>query len=99
METSMGSSDVFFVGVDRSNPTNAATTDLRAEDQNKNSAFLTVQSFANFTAAAGAISTAWLALRALDAEQYQSKYWPLLLCFAWLIVSLVTSYQAGAASP
>lgn len=96
-EDDVGSSDAFFVGVDKENPTSAATADMNADSQVKSSAFLTVQSFTNFAAVTGAISTAWLALKALDSDHFDSTLWPFLLSIAWLATCLVTSYQAGAA--
>lgn len=92
----MGTSDAFFVGVAKDNPTSAATADRSANDQTKSSAFLTVQSFTNFSAATGAITTAWLALQSLDAATFDTKWCPFLLAIGWLLVSLVTSAQAGA---
>jgi hypothetical protein len=92
----MGSSDAFFVGVDKNNPTSGATADMNADGQVKSSAFLTVQSFTNFAAATGAISAAWQALKALNSS-FDSAIAPFLLSVAWLATCLITSYQAGAA--
>ena len=91
----MGTSDAFFVGVSKDNPTSAATADKSSGDQTKNSAFLTVQSFTNFSAATGAITTAWLALQALDADRFGTKSTPFVLALAWLLMSLVTGAKAS----
>jgi hypothetical protein len=45
----------------------------------------------------GAITTAWLALQALDRDTFDTRLCPFLLSIAWLLVSLITSAQAGAA--
>lgn len=92
----MGASDALFVGVSKNNRTSAATADLDASDQSKASAFLTVQSFTNFAAATGAITTAWLALQALDVARFQARTWPFLLAVAWLLVSFISSLQVDS---
>lgn len=93
-----GVSDAFFVGVPKTSPSSAATEEVSAADQTKNSAFLTVQSFTNFAAATGAITGAWLALQALNEQHFSGRWVPFVLSCLWLVVSLITSAQAGAAS-
>lgn len=89
------SANAFTVGVDRNDPYNAGTSEMTAADQSSSSAFLTTQTFTNFTAATGAITTAWLALQALPVELFATRWCPLLLCLAWLLFSLVISSQAN----
>ena len=91
----MAASDAFFVGVAKANPTSAATDELAADDQAKSSAFLTVQSFTNFAAATGAITTAWLALKVANKDMFEGAWVPLTLSVLWLVVSLVASAQAA----
>lgn len=91
----MGTSDAFFVGVSKDNPTSAATADKGPGDQTKNSAFLTVQSFTNFSAATGAITTAWLALQALDADRFDTRVTAFALALGWLLMSLITGAKAS----
>ena len=77
------------VGVEKSAPSSASTADKSASEQTENSAFLTVESFTNFSAATGAITTAWLALQALDQNRFDDRLWPFLMSIAWLVFSLV----------
>ena len=85
------------VGVEKKTPSSASTADKSADEQTENSAFLTIESFTNFTAATGAITTAWLALQALD-DQFIDRVWPFWLSVAWLIFSLIIGARSGAAS-
>jgi hypothetical protein len=89
----VATADAFFVGVDKENLTSAATSEMGAAEQTKSSAFITVQSFTNFAAAAGAITTAWQALEALSPD-FDTRLTPFVLAVAWLAMSLVTSAQS-----
>ena len=55
--------------------------------------FLTVQSFTNFAAIAGAISAAWHALRLLSPAL--GAIWvPYALAFAWGVIAFVMSWES-----
>ena len=55
--------------------------------------FLTLQSFTNFAAMAGAISAAWHALRQLDPA-LATLWVPYGFAFAWGVISFVMSWNA-----
>lgn len=88
---------ILTVGVDKNAPASASTANMSADQQTENSAFLTVESFANFSAATGAITTAWLALQALSSTRFDDRIWPFWMALAWLGFSLVIGSTSGAA--
>ena len=89
----MATADAFFVGVDKTNLTNASTSEMSANEQTTSSAFITVQSFTNFTAATAAITTSWQALQQLSPS-FNDRLWPFLLAVGWLAMSVITSAQS-----
>ena len=93
----MGTSDAFMVSVPKANPGTGNTGQTAPTDQTNNSAFLTVQSFTNFTAMAGAITAAWKATQ-LVWDGASSAWYPFALCVGWWVATIITSQQAGAAS-
>jgi hypothetical protein len=85
--------DALLTSVSKANRSNANPAEAAA-DQTKNSDFLTVQSFTNFAAVTGAVTTAWKALESLNSSLFGPNYTPFCLALLWLVVSVSLAVQA-----
>jgi hypothetical protein len=81
--------NLFTVATRSESPLDAS---LQGPSQRSVSNFLTVQSFTNFAAMAGAISAAWHALRQLDPA-LATPWVPYGMAIAWGVISLVMSWE------
>ena len=81
--------NLFTVGTRGDSPLDASPA---APGRGSISNFLTLQSFTNFAAMAGAISAAWHALRQLDAA-LGTLWVPYGMALLWGVISLVMSWE------
>jgi hypothetical protein len=92
----MAAGDLFKTTTTSSAPLNGAVLDegtaIGEHQAASVSDFLTVQSFANFSATTGAITAAWKALQGLD-KSFSGTWVPYVFAGIFLLVSVVSSWE------
>ena len=87
----MAKTSVLGVTVDAARPTDGSASGDAADKLV--SSFITIQSLANFSAMTGAVAAAWGGAK-LASDNFSGRWFPLMLCLTFGLVSLATS-QVG----